>query len=341
VLAAAPPAVAADLAPAGPGNILMAKARPVATIDFFGARTLDTAALRKALPLHEGDLINERDFPASQLKIMSVLKGWPKVAGGSVGAVCCAAGGGMHVFIGVREKGSRPLTFRPAPTGTVRLPAALAAADAAAWQAVFKALAAGQGEEDRTEGHALSKDPQARALQEKLPPLAAQNLPLLREVLRESADGEQRALAARLLGYAPDKQAVVKDLVDAVSDPYPGVRNDAVRALAVFTYMTRNPPRVPYEPFVALLDSSEWSDLNKASLTLAQLSDKRDPALLALLRARALPALVSVARWRDRDHSQPAYYLLGRVAGLPDAEIQTLWNRGDSGAVIRAALRKG
>jgi hypothetical protein len=44
----------------------------------------------------------------------------------------------------------------------------------------------------------------------------------------------QRALAAQVLGYVSDKQAVVGDLVQAMSDPFDDVRNNAMRALLVF-----------------------------------------------------------------------------------------------------------
>ena len=43
-------------------------------------------------------------------------------------------------------------------------------------------------------------------------------LPQLRLVLRSSSDAAQRALAAQVLGYAADKQAVVNDLVYGMTD---------------------------------------------------------------------------------------------------------------------------
>jgi len=45
-----------------------------------------------------------------------------------------------------------------------------------------------------------------------------------------------------MLGYVGDKQSVVPDLVSAISDPYDGVRNNAMRALAIFTMATKVPP---------------------------------------------------------------------------------------------------
>jgi hypothetical protein len=36
----------------------------------------------------------------------------------------------------------------------------------------------------------------------------------------------------------------------------------------------------------------------------------------------------------------PAFVLLGRVAGMPEPEIQTAWTRGDRETVIAAAKKK-
>jgi hypothetical protein len=311
--------------------------RPIATIDFYGLRTLDPDMLRQALPMHEGDPLGRGDAGAAQ-KTVTAVRVFPHVEAARLDLICCAQGGGVHVFVGVQEEGSPVSSFRPAPKGKLRLPKALMAADAAAWTAEFKAISEGRAGEDRSHGHSLSEDPTARALQEKLPPLARRNLTLLRKVLRTSADGEQRALAARYLGYAPDKQAVVKDLVRGVTDPYPGVRNDSTRALVVFAQAKR-PPRIPATPFVALLEAPTWTDLNKGSSVLATLSASRDPKLLAELRRRSLPTLAAMARWHDRDHSLPAYQLLGRVGGLSETQIQDLWDKADAEAVIAAAMK--
>lgn len=314
--------------------------RRIATIDFYGLKTLDSERLRTALPVHEGDLVRMRDAADVKRRIQAGLSAVPHIRDVHATAVCCAQDGGIQMFIGVQEDTSRVLRFRPAPSGATRLPAELLTADAAATAAVTQAVLQGHTTEDDSLGHAFLTDaPEARALQEKLVPLAARNLDILRRVLHDSADAEQRAAAARLLGYAPDLQSVVGDLSYAVTDPYPAVRNDAVRALGVFT-RGRNPPRIPYGPFIELLSSPEWTDLNKSSFALDALSEGRDPALLSLLRQRALPALVTMVRWHDPDHTFPAYSLLGKIGGLSDKEIQTHFERRDAGAVIAAALKR-
>ena len=49
--------------------------------------------------------------------------------------------------------------------------------------------------------------------------------------MRTSADPEQRAIAAQVLGYVSDKQDVVEDLLYGAQDPAGAVRNNAIRAL--------------------------------------------------------------------------------------------------------------
>jgi hypothetical protein len=336
---AAGTATAAAFTSSDPPAELLAPRR-VSTIDFYGLRSLDPEALRKALPLHEGDTVSMTEATQVEKKVAAAVTALPHVRDVRTGFTCCDQKGGLAVFVGVQEESSRTLHFRPPPTGDLRLPDELIAADNALEQALIKAVVAGRGQEDDSLGHALQTNaPEARALQEQRVALTASNLALLRRVLRESANGNQRAMAARYLGYAPDKQAVVDDLVYAAGDPYEGVRNDAVRALLVFAG-AKSPPRVPYAPFIDLLDSLVWSDLNKACGALGRLTVARDPELLAQLKRRSLPALAAIARWRDRGHAQDAYMILGRIAGYPEDDLMSRWSRGDIEPVIAAALAK-
>jgi hypothetical protein len=336
-ICAASAASAAAFSTADPPPEILAPRR-ISAIDFYGLRSLDAEVLRKVLPIHEGDTVSMTEATQVERKVTAVVTALPHVRDARTAFTCCDEKGGLVVFVGVQEDSARSLHFRPPPTGDLRLPDELIAADDALEQALLKAVVAGRGQEDDSQGHALQKDaPEARGLQEQRVALTASHLDLLRRVLRESANGRQRAMAARYLGYAPDKQAVVDDLVYAAGDPYEEVRNDAVRALLVFAY-AKDPPRVPFEPFIDLLDSLVWSDLNKACGALGALTVGRDPELLAQLKRRSLPALATMARWRDKGHAQDAYMILGRIAGYSDSDLLSRWTKGEAEPVIAAAL---
>jgi hypothetical protein len=181
-----------------------------------------------------------------------------------------------------------------------------------------------------------------RAVQERFLVYARRDLSLLRRVLRRSSDAAHRALAAQILGYVQNKQAIVDDLVRAMRDPAGDVRNPAIRALAVFTLARPAPgrpaPRVPYEPFVELLSSPVWTDRNKSVTALADLLQARDRQPLERLRATALASLVEMARWKYAGHAAPALFLLARIASRPDADASEALTSGDRETLIAAAL---
>ena len=97
----------------------------------------------------------------------------------------------------------------------------------------------GVTEEDLTHGHPLLADPSARAIQEMLPALAHENLTVLRNVLRNSGDEEQRATAAYVIGYATRKRDIVNDLQYALRDADAGVRVNASRNLLALAVLAR------------------------------------------------------------------------------------------------------
>ena len=181
-----------------------------------------------------------------------------------------------------------------------------------------------------------------RTIQERFVTYADRDLPELRRVLRDSSDPGHRALAAQILGYAADKQAVVEDLVHGMSDPSEDVRNNAMRALMVFANAAptaaRSVPSIPYQPFISLLNSPAWSDRNKAAGALKALSRNRDPQLLARLRNEAIAPLVEMARWKSDGHALFAFIILGRIAGYSDQAALGVWDRGEREIVISAAM---
>jgi hypothetical protein len=317
----------------------------IGIIDLFGLSRVSAGHVREALTFKEGDSISPGDdgrpavVTASEERVARV----PGIARARITLVCCDQGR-VIVFVGVEERGTTTmLRFRPAPLGTARLAADIVQSGEEFSKAIMLAVQRGDAAEDRSQGHAFTHDPATRAIQERWVVYANRDLPQLRLVLRSSSDAAHRALAAMVLGYVMDKQVVVDDLVQGMSDPSEDVRNNAMRALLVFADIvpsgSRSVPRIPAEPFMDFLNSPVWSDRNKASAALMALSASRDPGLLATLRKGALTPLVEMARWKSAGHALFAFTILGRIAGYSDDAARSLWERGDREVVIEAAIK--
>jgi hypothetical protein len=96
--------------------------------------------------------------------------------------------------------------------------------------------------------------------------------------------------------------------------------------------------RIPYQPFIAFLQSPVWTDRNKASGALMELSTHRDPQLLARLHRDAIAPLIEMARWKSEAHALAAFMILGRIAGYSDEALRTTWDRGEREVVLNAVL---
>ncbi len=145
-----------------------------------------------------------------------------------------------------------------------------------------------------------------------------------------------------MIGYAPVKRLAVEDLEYAMYDPDGDVRNNAMRALAAIADLAAHKPEqgihVSPAPFIDLLNSPVWTDRNKTTFVLGELTEGGDPATLTAVRERALPALIEMARWKSPGHAHVPFILLGRVAGLSDRETEDAFQRGDREAVIARVL---
>ena len=311
----------------------------IGIIDFYGLQRTTVADVRAALTVKEGDTMLEALKAQEQGE--KRLSGLPGVVGAHLAVVCCDAGRAI-AYVGIQERGAPVIRFRDAPRGSERLPGDVVEAGTAFQQTFMAAITRGQAGEDRTQGHSFSDAPDVRAVQERFIEYARRDIAILRRVLRNSSDRMHRALAAQVLGYVEDKQAVVDDLVRAMHDPDEEVRNNAMRALLVFTWATPAPrrptPRVPEEPFIEFLSSPIWSDRNKSAGAVAELTRMRNPRVLARLRATALGALVEMARWKSAGHAEPALTILARLAGRSDDEAKSALSQGTRETIINAAV---
>jgi len=315
----------------------------IGIIDLYGLRRVSTAQVREALTFKEGDAIvmGTDERPAFLVASEARLSGLADIARARINVVCCDRGRAI-VFVSIEEHGSIAMHFRAVPTGKARLADDIVGSGREFFEALIPAIERGDAGEDHSGGHAFNNDPRTRAIQERFVVYAKRDLPQLRRVLRTSSDRDQRALAAQVLGYTADKNAVVEDLVRAMRDPDAEVRNNAMRTLMVFADAkpgsSVSAPRIPAEPFIDFLNSPEFSDRNKASGALLTLSATRDPRLLAMLRKRALPSLVEISRWKSAGHAYGAFVILARIAGYTDGEAGNLFDHGEREVVIRAAM---
>jgi hypothetical protein len=311
---------------------------PIGSIDVYGARKTTAAQVREALGLEVGDSLSAM----AMLMAPGRLADLPGVVSAAIDPVCCE-GGKTMLYIGIAEEGGPALELRAPPSGPSRLAADVVQTGEAFAEAHTRAIMRGTVSEDVSQGHSLMSDSLARRIQRRYIELAARDLDSLRNVLRTSGDADHRALAAEILGYAANKQGVVEDLVFAMRDQSADVRNNATRALALIAALGQQRPelgiRVPYEPFIDLLNSIAWTDRNKASLALMQLTESRDAALLTALRSRAFDAIVDIAEWSNPGHAMPGVFMLARIAGIPDAEAFAMYERGEKEKIIDAARK--
>jgi hypothetical protein len=319
---------------------------PLGIIDFYGIRTVPEAQVLQALPYHVGDTIPLEQFKSQKHNVEAKLATLPGVAGAYLTLVCCETQEGAHdrksiLYVGIEEANTPCQKFQAAPTGSVKLTEDVLRSGPEYDVAFQKSISRGNIAEDDSQGYSLAVDPDVRAVELRFVEQADAHLANLKEVLHNSSDGQQRAWAAQVLGYAKDKQAVVPDLVAAMRDPDPEVRNNATRALLVFAAFAPKPPaqkiNISPEPFIEMLNSCTWSDRNKSAGALEQLTEKRDPALLAEIRDQALTSLVEMAAWKSLGHAWDSLMILGRIGGLTDADIKKDLAQGNRRKVVAAA----
>jgi hypothetical protein len=311
----------------------------VSSINYYGLHRIPENRIQKVLGVSAGDPI-----PPSKGALEERLEKIPGVLVARVEAVCCEGRQGM-LFVGIEEKGAAHFALRTAPSGEATLPPEIVELHNNLSRAIETAARRGSTDEDLTHGHPLMADPDARAIQQDLVDITGKHLVQLREVLRNSADDAQRSIAATLIGYAPDKKAVVGDLEYAVQDPDEDVRANAMRALNAIAVLAAKQPEleIHISPtwFVEMLNSIVLSDRTRATMALINLTDSRPPATMDLLRERALPSLVQMAQWRSLRYALPAFILLGRAGGLSEDQIQGSWTSGDRAAMVLQVLGAG
>ncbi|MGD0667072.1 MAG: hypothetical protein ABSB23_05915 [Bryobacteraceae bacterium] len=313
-----------------------AQAPQIADINYYGLRKVTAEKIQAVTGLRKGGALT-----ASKGDIEDQIDKIPGVVLVRVEALCCE-GVSVTLFIGIEERGAPHPTFHSPPTGNAALPQELVDTYGGFLAAVERAAARGNTTEDLTAGYSMMDDPEARSFQPRFLTFAADHFDWLRDVLRNSADAGQRAVAAAVIGYGADKQQAAGELQYAIEDADGGVRANAMRALtAIAVYAAKHPDRnIRIAPtwLVEMLHSIVLEDRLQAARALVVLTDTPNPGALDLIHERALDSLAEMARWTTLRYALPPFLLLGRVAGLPDSEIHARWDSGDRESVIEKAL---
>jgi len=315
-------------------SAVFAQAPRVDTIDFYGLRKTPEAKVRETVGVKEG-----APLPPSKGDVEERLDQIPGVVESHLEAVYDS--GKNILYIGLEERGAPHFDLREEPEGDQHLPEKMATEYHSFLEAAAAASRNHITAEDLTQGHARSADPATRKIQDRFPLFATEHLAELRDVLRNSSDEEQRAIAAYIIGYSPNKLDVINDLQYALKDADAGVRSNATRSLVAIEVLSKLEPNlgIKISPtwFIEMLNSLSWSDRNRGVSALWILTAQPNAGVLDQIRDRALESLIEMSRWKTLAHALPPYLLLGRVLGLPEDQVKDAWSRGDREWVIAQA----
>lgn len=305
----------------------------VGVVEVFGARRVPAERIRKVLGVAPGD-----PLPKSKGEAEERIEGIDGVVRANLEAWCCEEGRAV-LYVGIEERGGTHFELRPAPADdSIALPEEVMAAYGDFAAALGRATAEGDLGEDLSRGHSLMQNVACRVAQQRLEALAELHGDLVLRAAVEAGDPETRAVAAYVAGYARDKKAAAAALQMALRDPEPAVRRNAARALKGIAYLglTGGDRELRVQPtwLVEMLNSVVLSDRLEAAQTLSMYVERGDESAAAQIRERALPALLEMARWQHLPHALPAYWLLGKLGGMTEEEMEKAWEAGERERVL-------
>jgi hypothetical protein len=313
------------------------RSKPVGEIEFFGYSGIDLKKLEAALPFREGAEFKIEKKGELAKMIQKAEEAVQRTIGRpttDIAPVCCDQQGRWILYIGFSGKIPR---YHPQPKGSVRLPEDIIDLYKRFERELEDAIRRGVAEEDHSQGYAVSIDPSVRRSQQEMRGYALAHEALLRDVLENASDSQQRKVAAEILGYAPQSKLQVSALAHAARDEDRIVRNNATRALWI---LVESDPEIamdiPEEFFIDLLLSGKWTDVNKAGLVLLSMTENRNEELLEPLRRKEVrERLIEMARWRTR-HGECARYILGRMAGIAEERLKLLVASGQTEEILHS-----
>lgn len=306
---------------------LLAPAQPViGQIEIYGRRKVSEDRILKVLAAKPGEPLPKSKGDVED-RLVDEVGG---VLRARLEAFCCEQGKPI-LYVGIEERGAPAFEYRTVTEQEVDLPDEIVNAYDDFTLALNRAALDGETGESLAAGHSLMQNLACRLIQERFIGLAQLHEEQLRKVLASAADPDQRAVAAYVIGYAPDKKTVVNDLQQAVRDPEDAVRLNAARALKAIALYGADPKHgvtVRATWFVEMLNSVALHDRLEAAQALLTAFAPLSEQTTLQIRERALDSLNEMARWRHLPHALPAFLLLGRVAGIADADLEKSWTEG-------------
>jgi hypothetical protein len=292
-------------------------------IEFFGYEGIDLAAVRAALPVREGDVFDGK----ARAQVHEAVRSVTGADATDVASICCGEHGHLLLFIGLAGKSTHTFRLNASPKGSVRLFGEILPLFAKLRQANYEASKKGgdAAAEDDSEGYALNHYPPQRELQLQLRDYTRAHEEEIYDVLENCADVAQRQHTAVAAGYAKRSPRQIAALVRASHDVDAGVRDEATRAIEVLLRADASlAKQIPAADFIEMAGSGIWLDRNKASMVLDELTNARDPELLAQIEAQAWAALLEMSRWRDTGHAVSPRCVLGRIRKIPEVQLVDL-----------------
>lgn len=298
----------------------------ISTVDYYGEEGVDTVKLMQIASAVEGyDLLSGEALLRSKLhQIKGVRRFLLK-------KVCCDAKG-VNIFVGLSTEENFSSFKRKKAFRDVTLPDDLLKVYQEYLDRLKAAIEKGEREDNLELGYSLMKNEAVRHLQQKLPEMVSPHQKILAQVMRCGVNAGHRAAAAFLMGYCRDQRLSLLSFQDALSDPNPEVRNNALRAMTAILVSGRQNTaelqKASRSKILEMLYSPEWTDRDKAMFALVAITQQKDPSFLATLKDKAGIVLKGMSRWKSRPHALLAYILLGRIAGKSEERIFQDWQAG-------------
>ena len=138
----------------------------IGIIDFYGLRSLTEEQVRAVLPISEGMVVSD-DYAFPDEEARSEVAEALGVYRVEISPTCCYEPYKLVVYVGIEEEQTSTLQYREEPVGDTELPAEILETARQIETTMIAAIQKGDSGEDRSQGHSLMMNAEARALQQK------------------------------------------------------------------------------------------------------------------------------------------------------------------------------